>query len=99
MSERFEQTDVSSGLVARAGAYLILAVGVIFLLVYAFLHLLGGRSLAPHVSGPAAATAEWGELVPGDYRWLDREHKVISIPIQRAMDLTVERGLPARPKP
>jgi hypothetical protein len=99
MSERFEQTDVSSGLVARAGAYLSLAVGVIFLLVYAFVYLLGGRSPAPHVSGPEAPAAEWGEPVPGDYRWLDREHKVISIPIQRAMDLTVERGLPARPKP
>jgi hypothetical protein len=99
MSERYEQTDVSSGLVARAGAYFALALVLIFVCVYLFLHLLGGRSSAPQVTGPAGPTPEWGEPVPADYRWLDRERKIISIPINRAIDLTAERGLPARPKP
>jgi hypothetical protein len=99
MSERFEQTDISSGLVARAGACLALAVGVIFLVTYVFLHVPGGRSPAPHVTGPEAPTPKWGEPVPAGYRWLDREHNIISIPIDRAIDLTVERGLPARPQP
>jgi hypothetical protein len=99
MSERFEQTDLSSGIVARAGAYLALVVAVTFLCVYLFLHVLRGRSPALQVTGREASTPEWGEPVPADYRWLDREQGIISIPIDRAMDLTAERGLPARKKP
>lgn len=99
MSERFEQTDASSRLVARAGAILALVVAAVFGASYLFLHLLGGHSLAPQVSGPKAPTPGWGEPVPADYRWIDRKQNVISIPIDRAIDLTVERGLPARPKP
>jgi hypothetical protein len=99
MSERFEQTDVSSGLVARAGAYLALAVAVIFVAIYLFLHLLGGHSPAPHIAGPEALTPEWGESVPADYHWINRKQNIIAIPIDRAIDLTVERGLLARPKP
>lgn len=30
------------------------------------------------------------------YGWVDREHGVIRIPIERAIDLIVERGLPTR---
>jgi hypothetical protein len=99
MSKRFEQTDISSGLVARAGAYLALTLGIVFLMVYVFLHMLGGKSPAPQVTGPEAPTPEWGEPVPANYRWLDGEHKIISIPIERAIEVTAERGLPARPKP
>jgi hypothetical protein len=99
MSERFEQTDASSRLVARAGAFLALVVAAVFAASYLFLHLLGGRSPDPHVSGPTAPTPEWGEPVPADYRWIDRKQKIISIPVDRAIDLTVQRGLPARPKP
>jgi len=34
-----------------------------------------------------------------NYRWIDREAGRVQIPIDRAMRLTVERGLPARPSP
>lgn len=32
----------------------------------------------------------------GQYAWLDREGGVVRIPIERAMDLVAERGLPVR---
>jgi hypothetical protein len=99
MSERFEKTDVSSRLVARAGVFLALMVAGVFVASYLLLHLLGGGGPDPHVSGPKAPTAAWGEPVPADYRWIDRQQNIISIPIDRAIDLTVDRGLPARPKP
>lgn len=36
------------------------------------------------------------------YGWVDREHGIIRVPIEKAMQLTLERGLPTRqstPKP
>ena len=33
------------------------------------------------------------------YRWVDREKKIVSIPIDRAMELIAERGLPVRKQP
>jgi hypothetical protein len=32
------------------------------------------------------------------YNWVDKEKGVVQIPIDRAMDLLVERGLPVRPQ-
>jgi hypothetical protein len=32
------------------------------------------------------------------YGWVDREHGVVRVPIDRAIDLLAERGLPARKK-
>jgi len=33
------------------------------------------------------------------YGWVDREQGIVRIPIDRAMKLVAERGLPARPEP
>lgn len=99
MSERYERTDISGGLVARVGGLLALAVALVFVISYGFLHLLDGRTSTPRRTGPDAPAPAWGEPVPADYRWLDRERKIISIPIERAIDLTVERGLPSRSRP
>jgi len=33
------------------------------------------------------------------YDWIDREHGVVRIPVERALKLVAERGLPARPAP
>ena len=33
-----------------------------------------------------------------EYGWVDKEHGVVHIPIDRAMDLVVQRGLPAHPQ-
>ena len=35
----------------------------------------------------------------GSYGWVDRNAGVVRIPIERAMQLTLERGLPARQEP
>src|SRR5262245_1179145 len=32
------------------------------------------------------------------YGWVDREHGVARIPVQRAMEILVQRGLPVRPE-
>ncbi|HEY1239063.1 MAG TPA: hypothetical protein VGF16_00845 [Bryobacteraceae bacterium] len=33
-----------------------------------------------------------------EYGWVDKEHGVVRIPIDRAMDLVVQRGVPAHPQ-
>jgi hypothetical protein len=33
------------------------------------------------------------------YAWVDREHGIVRIPIARAMELLVQKGLPSRPNP
>ncbi len=40
--------------------------------------------------------AEQQELL-GSYGWIDEENSVVHIPVERAMSLLVERGLPVRP--
>jgi len=37
------------------------------------------------------------EKAPDAYGWVDRSRGIVHIPIERAMDLVLERGLPARP--
>jgi len=37
------------------------------------------------------------DAILGSYGWLDKSAGVVRIPIDRAMRLTIERGLPARP--
>ncbi len=59
--------------VARVGAFLALGVAGVFVASYLLFHLLGGGSRDPHVSGPQPPTPEWGEPVPANYRWIDRE--------------------------
>jgi hypothetical protein len=50
-----------------------------------------GQSLAPYLA------AEQRRL--NAYRWIDRQAGIAAIPIDRAMDLVAQRGLPARPEP
>jgi hypothetical protein len=50
-----------------------------------------GQSLAPYLA------AERRRL--DTYRWIDRQAGIAAIPIDRAMDLVAQRGLPARPEP
>lgn len=42
--------------------------------------------------------AQEDELLNG-YRWIDRNAGIVRIPIEQAMKLTLERGLPARQQP
>jgi hypothetical protein len=50
-----------------------------------------GQTLDPYRSIEAQKLSSYG--------WVDRSSGVIRIPIERAMDLTAQRGLPARPAP
>lgn len=43
-----------------------------------------------------AINAQTSQHLEG-YGWIDREHGLVRIPIQRAMDLIATQGLPARP--
>jgi hypothetical protein len=50
-----------------------------------------GQNLQPYLA------AERRKL--STYRWVDRQAGVVAMPIDRAMDLIAEQGLPARPAP
>lgn len=50
-----------------------------------------GQSLQPYLA------AEQQKL--NSYRWVDRQSGVVAVPIDRAMDLVAQRGLPARDAP
>lgn len=47
-------------------------------------------------SGLAEHRAQEVELM-SKYGWVDRENGVVRIPVERAMELLLERGLPSRP--
>jgi hypothetical protein len=42
--------------------------------------------------------ADWDEHL-NSYGWLDKNAGVVHIPIERAMELTLQRGLPVRTAP
>jgi hypothetical protein len=48
---------------------------------------------------PSAASADDAGRRLSSYGWVDREAGIVRIPIDRAMDLLAERGLPARAGP
>jgi hypothetical protein len=58
------------------------------------------QSSAPHLQDdPAAELAKLRtdeDLKLNSYGWVDREAGVVRIPIERAMDLLLKKGLPAR---
>ena len=39
------------------------------------------------------------EHILTSYGWIDRDAQVVRIPIEQALELTLERGLPSRPAP
>jgi len=53
--------------------------------------------VAPHVDLAALRSREEAEL--NGYGWVDRKAGAVRIPIDRAMDLIVQRGLPVRGQP
>jgi hypothetical protein len=60
------------------------------------------RVIAPHPrlqTNPPTDLAhfrEWEENKLNSYGWVDRQHGIARIPIERAMDLIAQRGLPTR---
>ncbi len=55
--------------------------------------------LQPKPRQDLLALRAWERGVLGSYDWVDKEHGVVRIPIERAIELLAQRGLPARPSP
>lgn len=107
----YERRDLNVRAVAwfMAGLTLIL-IGIFVGLHYFQSYLSGGRTQAAdpiHNSAPAPRlqsnpqvdlkawrSAQEAELK--HYRWMDRQAGIVEIPIEQAMELTLQRGLPAR---
>lgn len=53
--------------------------------------------IAPHRDFVSFQRQQQSEL--NTYGWIDREHGVVRIPVERAMELLAERGLPVRAEP
>lgn len=75
---------------------------VIFVALSVFVIVMGilpTRPVLPQVGSAQewrTLRAEQQELL-GSYGWIDKENGVVHIPVERAMSLLVERGLPVRP--
>src|SRR4029077_20984738 len=54
------------------------------------------RLQADYFGDLAKVRQQWNQRL-NSYGWLDQNAGKVHIPIERAMELTVERGLPARP--
>jgi len=54
-------------------------------------------ALRPDPAAETAAVRQREREMLNSYGWVDRQAGVVRIPIERAMDLTAQRGLPARP--
>lgn len=90
----------------------VLILVVLWLFLWALYKVYPGRTLAnrdgtPRVTPPAPRlqsnpAEEMQELrvsedaVLGSYGWVNREAGIVRIPIERAMELTIQRGLPSR---
>jgi hypothetical protein len=75
------------------GAILVVAIGV------AVLRLV---ELAPAPAQPSTGIAQeraHDDPILYSYGWIDKSAGVAHIPIQRAMDLVLQKGLPTRPAP
>ena len=65
------------------------------------------RQSTPQTTGPPLQISPRSEMAEmraaedkllRNYGWIDRQKGIVRIPIQRAMELTAQRGLPARKK-
>ena len=58
-----------------------------------------GPGVQSNPPGDLAALHAEEDAVLDNYAWVDRAHGVVRIPIDRAMQLVVQQGLPARANP
>jgi hypothetical protein len=75
------------------GAVLVVLIGVLALWLYE-----RAPESAQSPTGIAQARAHDDPILYG-YGWVDQKAGVAHVPIQRAMDLVLQQGLPARPAP
>jgi hypothetical protein len=97
-----------AGLAAGAAAFLILTPLVLQLLYPQALHrrvVVGDAAAVPaprlQIDPPAdlSATRQAEAKRLSAYGWVDRDRNIVHVPIDRALELTLERGLPGWPKP
>ena len=110
---RYEPRDVHAGAVALTGAGLLLAIWLAILVIYPFFRLLDhegppaaqGMVLPPAPRLQADPPRDLGEFrarenaAMNSYGWVDRANGVVSIPIDRAMQIVAQRGIPPQPAP
>ena len=67
----------------------------------------GLETLTEHFPEPRLQTAPHDDLLRiqekdrnflRSYGWMDREHRIVRIPVDRAIDITLEKGLPEFPE-
>jgi hypothetical protein len=104
-----ETSDLNVGAVVAAGVGLVLVLALVLVgvtwLEGGVRGPLGAPGLPPEPRLEAVpgqqlrdVRASWDALLHS-YGWVDRQAGVARIPIERAMDLLAERGLPASPEP
>ena len=108
---KYETSDAAPRLIASlaAGIALFLVLSPV-LLHFAFPGAVRGLSIGAYgaVPAPALQISPSQDLANfrreeaaslSSYGWIDRDHKTVRIPIERAKQLILERGLPDWPKP
>ncbi len=102
MNARHEQSDIHVRSVAGFGLALALTVGLVLAGVAAFQHpskitfsTPPGPQLQTHAREDLLKLRAAEDATLNSYGWVDRKAGVIHIPIERAMELTAQRGLPA----
>jgi hypothetical protein len=98
------ETRISTALKSSLG----LAVGLVLVAFYVLLNNPAARPGAPSLAGtptPEVAPDEalkqlraTEDAILTTYGWVDRQNGIAHIPIDRAMELLLQRGLPARPQ-
>lgn len=110
---RYEHRDISVRPVVLAGAGLLLGVWMAIIAIYPLFRLLDREGPpaaqgmimppAPHLQDdPAHDLAEYRareNAAVNSYRWVDRANGVVSIPIDRAIQIVAEQGIPPQPAP
>ncbi len=108
-----EESDVNVWAVGKFAIGLIFLCAISLTLLFGFFKYMqsetGGKAMgevklppsprleeAPSVDLKSMRTAE-DEILSG-YGWVDQQKGLVRIPIARAMDVVVQRGLPARPE-
>lgn len=108
----YERKDIETRSTMWFGAGLVVVLMATFVAIRIFLSMLGGsqplaKAAPPQTDFPAPRlqtddAADLARLRFAEetrlhaYGWVDREAGIIHLPIERAMELTVQRGLPAR---
>lgn len=108
----FEQSDVNAWAVAKFGVGLVVVCLVSLVLLFGLFQYFqsteGGKAesavkmppeprleTTPSLDLKAVRTQE--DQILNSYGWVDRQKGVVRVPIDRAIDLLSQRGLPSRP--